>query len=54
MKLAVEEAGGRVSDVTGKPLDFTHGRQLEQNAGIVATNGALHDAVIEAVAKVLA
>jgi len=42
-----------VTDVRGKPLEFTHGRQLEENAGIVATNGPIHDAVIEAVAQVL-
>lgn len=51
--IAVEEAGGTVTDVTGKPLDFTHGRQLENNAGVIATNGAIHDAVVKAVREVL-
>lgn len=51
--IAVTEAGGRVSDVHGKPLDFTHGRQLETNQGIIATNGPIHDAVVEAVGNVL-
>jgi 3'(2'), 5'-bisphosphate nucleotidase len=46
--LVVEEAGGRVTDLDGKPLDFSHGRTLAENRGVVATNGRLHDAVLEA------
>ena len=46
--LIVEEAGGKVTDVMGKPLEFTHGRQLEANRGVIATNGLLHDAVLKA------
>jgi 3'(2'), 5'-bisphosphate nucleotidase len=48
--LVVTEAGGRVSDVRGQPLDWTRGRRLETNLGVVATNGHLHDAVVEALA----
>lgn len=47
--IVVEEAGGRVSDIDGRPLEFTHGRQLEANRGVVATNGRLHDSVIAAI-----
>jgi len=47
--IVVEEAGGRVTDITGKPLDFTHGRELAANKGVVATNGPIHDAVLAAV-----
>ena len=47
----VEAAGGRVTDITGKPLDFTRGRTLKLNRGVVATNGALHDAVIAAITE---
>ncbi len=43
------EAGGKVTDVHGNKLDFTHGRLLAENKGIVATNAALHDAVLAAV-----
>lgn len=50
--LLIEEAGGRVTDLEGRPLDFTHGRRLEKNRGLVATNGLLHDAVLEALAAV--
>lgn len=46
--LTVEAAGGTVTDMHGKPLDFTHGRLLEENEGVVATNGPLHDQVINA------
>jgi len=28
-------------------LDFTHGRRLEVNRGIVGTNGPIHAAVLE-------
>jgi hypothetical protein len=35
----VEQAGGRVTDVTGAPLDFRHGRRLETNRGVIATDG---------------
>jgi 3'(2'), 5'-bisphosphate nucleotidase len=51
--IVVEEAGGRVSDVRGEPLDFWRGRTLERNKGVVATSGAIHDAVVAAVRKVL-
>lgn len=48
--LLVQEAGGRVTDVNGRDLDFSRGRTLAANEGIVATNGLLHDAVLAAVA----
>ncbi|MAE93318.1 MAG: 3'(2'),5'-bisphosphate nucleotidase [Deltaproteobacteria bacterium] len=51
-KLVVEEAGGRVSDVFGRELDFGKGRTLEDNRGIVATSGAIHDEVVAAVRAV--
>jgi 3'(2'), 5'-bisphosphate nucleotidase len=49
--LLVEEAGGRVSDLDGRPFDFTTGRQLLRNTGLVASNGLLHDAVLDVVRK---
>ena len=51
--MVITEAGGRVSDVRGQPLDFSIGRTLEKNEGVVATNGGLHDKVITAVRQVL-
>jgi 3'(2'), 5'-bisphosphate nucleotidase len=50
---AVTQAGGRVTDVTGAPLDFSRGARLEANRGVVATDGRFHDEVIAAVNHVL-
>jgi HAL2 family 3'(2'),5'-bisphosphate nucleotidase len=47
--IVVEEAGGRVTDVMGHPLDLTRGRTLAGNRGVVASNGALHDALLSAI-----
>jgi len=48
-KLLVEEAGGAVTDAYGKPLDFSIGRTLSANKGVVAAPRGLHAAVIKAV-----
>lgn len=48
--IVVEEAGGRVSDVAGRPLDYTRGRKFFENRGVVATNGALHGLLLAAIA----
>ncbi len=50
--IIVEEAGGMVSDLAGKPLDFRSGRTLVHNRGVLATNGRLHAAFLEALKKV--
>jgi 3'(2'), 5'-bisphosphate nucleotidase len=50
--IVVEEAGGRITDLDGKSLDFSHGRMLAKNRGIVATNGRLHDAVLKALRSI--
>jgi 3'(2'), 5'-bisphosphate nucleotidase len=49
----VEQAGGRVTDVAGAPLDFGHGARLEHNRGVVATDGRFHDEVVAAVQRVV-
>ncbi len=51
--LVVEEAGGKVTDTRGKRLDFSLGRTLRDNLGVVASNGALHERVLAAVGQVL-
>lgn len=51
--VVVEEAGGTVSDAAGRSLDFTQGRTLRRNKGVVATNGRLHADVIDAIAAAL-
>jgi len=46
----LREAGGTITDIDGKPLDFTHGRGLEANRGIAASNGHVHDQLLAAIA----
>jgi len=50
--LLVEEAGGRVSDSRGQPLDFGLGRTLGENFGVVAAGAEVHSKVLEAIKKV--
>jgi len=52
--LIVREAGGEVTDSDGERLDFSHGRTLSQNKGVVAASKALHPRVLEVVKEVLA
>lgn len=47
--IVVEEAGGRVTDMRGEPLDFSCGTMLTKNYGIIATNGFIHDQVLAAI-----
>jgi 3'(2'), 5'-bisphosphate nucleotidase len=47
----VESAGGRVTDLDGRNLDFTRGKRLTGNRGVVATSGGVHDRVLEAIRK---
>ncbi len=46
--IVIEEAGGRVSDLDREALDFSKGRRLATGRGIVATNGILHQRVLDA------
>ena len=46
--LILTEAGGTVTDVVGLPLDFSTGSRLIGNRGVVATNGILHLAILDA------
>lgn len=46
--LIVEEAGGQVSDLHGRPLDFSAGRTLLHNRGVLASNGYLHQQALQA------
>ena len=51
--LIVREAGGEVTDVEGRRLDFSHGRTLQENKGVVAAPKGVHAQVIKAVQEVL-
>jgi 3'(2'), 5'-bisphosphate nucleotidase len=44
--VVLTEAGGRITDLDGRPLDFSLGRTLAKNRGVLATNGHLHDAIL--------
>jgi len=45
--IVLEEAGGKLTDLAGVPLDFTQGRLLKNNRGVLATNGLLHEKILE-------
>jgi 3'(2'), 5'-bisphosphate nucleotidase len=51
--LIVREAGGQVTDSLGKRLDFSIGRTLSANKGVVAAPAAIHASVLEVVKEVL-
>jgi 3'(2'), 5'-bisphosphate nucleotidase len=46
-------AGGRLTDVTGAPLHYSP-RDLRNRRGLVATNGACHEFVINGIAPIVA
>jgi len=46
--IIAEEAGGKVTDVFGHPLDFSSGIKMVRNDGVVVTNGVLHEIILEA------
>lgn len=52
-KVVVEEAGGTMTDVEGRPIDFSLGAQLSPSvAGVLASNGGMfHSALVEAYRK---
>lgn len=47
--LIIEEAGGRVTDMRGQPLDFFTDRQMRDNRGVIASSGEIHAAVLAAI-----
>jgi 3'(2'), 5'-bisphosphate nucleotidase len=47
--LVVTEAGGAVTDIDGKPLDFTRGPELSENRGVIVSNGRFHERILDAV-----
>ncbi|KAK6602313.1 3',5'-bisphosphate nucleotidase [Botrytis cinerea] len=51
--LIVREAGGQVTDSVGRRLDFSKGRTLAENKGVVAAPAAIHSHVLEVVKEVL-
>lgn len=51
--LVIEEAGGRVTDLDGLPFDFSTGRTLSKNRGVLASNGHLHAAALDGLRRIL-
>ena len=51
--LIAQEAGCIVTDIRGKPLDFSKGRGLEANEGILGAPPALHARLLAAIHQVL-
>ncbi len=47
--LIATEAGAVVTDITGSPLDFSRGRRLEANRGVVCAGAAIHPMIIGAI-----
>ncbi|MCC7130258.1 MAG: 3'(2'),5'-bisphosphate nucleotidase [Anaerolineae bacterium UTCFX2] len=50
--LVLEQAGGRISDLDGKNLDFSAGRMLANNRGVLASNGTLHAPALATLAQI--
>lgn len=46
--LVLQEAGGMITDLRGNPLDFTTGRKLVNNRGILASNSLVHEDALKA------
>ncbi|RGP61231.1 3 2, 5 -bisphosphate nucleotidase [Fusarium longipes] len=51
--LLFEEAGGKITDVHGRKIDFTAGRKMSANFGFVAAPTDMHDRVLQTVHDVL-
>ncbi|CAG8444701.1 3445_t:CDS:2 [Ambispora leptoticha] len=51
--LLVNESGGTISDLYGKALDFSLGRKLKANTGIVASHPNIHSQVLDAIQQVI-
>lgn len=49
--LVATEAGCIVTDIAGRPLDFSHGRGLEANRGILCATPHVHSAVLRAIGQ---
>ena len=49
----INEAGGKVTDLLGRDLDFSAGRYLDESVtGIVASNGHVHSCLLDAIKAV--
>jgi len=49
--IVIEEAGGQVTDMHGKPLDFASNAKMLHNQGVVASNRVIHATVLSALSQ---
>jgi 3'(2'), 5'-bisphosphate nucleotidase len=49
--IVLEEAGGKVTDLDGKALDFTAGKKLARNRGVLASNQHFHSMALDTMRK---
>ncbi len=49
--LIIQEAGGQVTDMHGRRLDFASDYRMNNNRGVVASNGVIHAAAIQALSQ---
>jgi len=49
--LVVQEAGGIVTDILGKKLDFSAGKTLKNNSGVFASVPSVHDRILGIIKK---
>ncbi|MCM3874674.1 MAG: 3'(2'),5'-bisphosphate nucleotidase CysQ [Pyrinomonadaceae bacterium] len=52
-EIILTEAGGRLTDLFGRPLEYNL-LELQNRNGIIASNGIAHDQIVEALAPMLA
>lgn len=50
--LVIEQAGGKITDLQGRKLDFSAGRTLANNRGVLASNGYLHMDALKILEKI--
>jgi HAL2 family 3'(2'),5'-bisphosphate nucleotidase len=51
--LVVEEAGGVVTDISGKKLDFSTGKTLKNNSGVFASVPSIHGRILEIIKELV-
>lgn len=49
--IVIEEAGGKVTDMHGKTLDFSKEPRFVDTQGVIVSNGEIHDKVLAALAN---
>ena len=51
--IILEEAGGKITDLNGTPLNFSRSKTLEKNYGILASNSFLHSTLLNEIKKLI-